>query len=57
MHTEEMLEQAGADITVVPWQDGHSIRVQRSTVRPTDWTVPGDPSQSAFWVVAGCIGL
>jgi 3-phosphoshikimate 1-carboxyvinyltransferase len=55
MHTEEMLEQAGADITVTPWQDGHSVRVQPSTIRPTDWTVPGDPSQSAFWVVAGCI--
>ena len=50
-HTEEMLAVAGADVTVV---DG-AVTIRRSSLRPVDVAVPGDPSQAAFWVVAACL--
>jgi 3-phosphoshikimate 1-carboxyvinyltransferase len=53
-HTEEMLAEAGADITVEPWGEGRVVTVRQSALRPVDWVVPGDPSASAFFVVAGC---
>ncbi len=52
-HTEEMLAAAGADVEVSG--DGRVISVRRSAVRPRDIDVPGDPSQAAYWVVAGCV--
>jgi len=54
-HTEDMLAEAGADIDVEPWGAGRIIRLRRSTLIPQIWSVPGDPSQAAFWVVAGVI--
>ena len=54
-HTEEMLTEAGADITVEPWGEGRVVRVRASSLRPVERTVPGDPSASAFFVVAGCV--
>jgi 3-phosphoshikimate 1-carboxyvinyltransferase len=54
-HTEEMLAEAGADISVEPWGEGRIVRVRASELRPVEWTVPGDPSASAFFVVAGCV--
>ncbi len=54
-HTEEMLERAGADIEVTPWDSGRAVTVRRSSLRPLDLDVPGDPSQAAFWIVAGTI--
>jgi len=54
-HTEEMLAEAGADITVEPWGDGRIVTVRASRLEPVDRTVPGDPSASAFFVVAGCV--
>jgi 3-phosphoshikimate 1-carboxyvinyltransferase len=54
-HTEEMLAAMGADIEVEATGDGHTIRVRRSRLRPGTVTVPGDPSQAAFWVVAGAV--
>ena len=54
-HTEEMLAEAGADLTVEPWGEGRIIRVRASTLKPVERTVPGDPSASAFFVVAGCV--
>ena len=54
-HTEEMLAEAGADINVEPWAAGRVVRLRRSVLRPRDWVVPGDPSQAAFWAVAGVI--
>jgi 3-phosphoshikimate 1-carboxyvinyltransferase len=55
LHTEEMLAAAGADITVEPWGTGRSVRVRASTLQPLDLDVPGDPSQSAFWITAACV--
>ena len=54
-HTEEMLVEAGADLTVEPWGEGRIVRVRASSLRPVDRTVPGDPSASAFFAVAGCV--
>ncbi len=53
-HTEEMLAEAGADLTVEPWGEGRAVTLRPSALRPVDWVVPGDPSASAFFVVAGC---
>ena len=55
-HTEEMLREAGVDLTVEPWGEGRIITLHPSPLRPvTPRTVPGDPSASAFFVVAGCV--
>ncbi len=54
-HTEEMLAEAGADVTVEPWGEGRIVRVRASVLEPVDRTVPGDPSASAFFIVAGCV--
>jgi 3-phosphoshikimate 1-carboxyvinyltransferase len=54
-HTEEMLTEAGADLTVEPWGEGRVVRVRASALQPVDRAVPGDPSASAFFVVAGCV--
>ncbi len=45
-HTEEMLLARGADLTV----EGTTTSVRRSTLKPLDESVPGDPSQAAFWI-------
>ncbi|HEX3794991.1 MAG TPA: 3-phosphoshikimate 1-carboxyvinyltransferase [Acidimicrobiales bacterium] len=54
-HTEEMLVEAGVDLTVEPWGDGRIVTLQPSELGPIDRVVPGDPSASAFFVVAGCV--
>ncbi len=54
-HTEEMLAEAGADLTVEPWGEGRIVRVRASSLTPVERSVPGDPSASAFFVVAGCV--
>jgi 3-phosphoshikimate 1-carboxyvinyltransferase len=54
-HTEEMLVEAGADLTVEPWGEGRVVRVRASSLEPVDRRVPGDPSASAFFAVAGCV--
>jgi 3-phosphoshikimate 1-carboxyvinyltransferase len=54
-HTEEMLAEAGADIDVEPVGAGRVVRLRPSALRPLVLSVPGDPSQAAFWLVAACI--
>jgi 3-phosphoshikimate 1-carboxyvinyltransferase len=55
-HTEEMLAGAGVDVRVEPWGGGRVITLHPSSLRPvTPLLVPGDPSASAFFVVAGCV--
>ncbi len=56
-HTEEMLAEAGAEVTVEPWGEGRVVTVRASTLRPVERTVPGDPSAAAFFVVAGCVAV
>jgi 3-phosphoshikimate 1-carboxyvinyltransferase len=50
-HTEEMLAGCAADISV---SEG-AVTLRPGPLQPTDFLVPGDPSQAAFWVVAACI--
>jgi 3-phosphoshikimate 1-carboxyvinyltransferase len=52
-HTEEMLGDFGADITVS--DDGRVATMRRSQLHAAHVRVPGDPSQAAFWIVAGCV--
>jgi 3-phosphoshikimate 1-carboxyvinyltransferase len=54
-HTEELLALAGADIDVTDDGASRTVRLRASPLRPLDLTVPGDPSQAAFWVVAACV--
>jgi len=54
-HTEEMLTRMGADLEVTATPTGRRVRLRRSRLRPEAWTVPGDPSQAAFWVVAAAV--
>lgn len=49
-HTEELLACCGADLDV---GDG-VVTLRRSRLAPLDLTVPADPSQAAFWIVAAC---
>ncbi len=52
-HTEEMLRACGADVETS--DDGLDVRLRPSPLEPFELDVPGDPSQAAFWIVAGCI--
>src|SRR6202453_2698935 len=54
-HTEELLIEAGADLTVSPWGEGRRVRVRASSLKPVERVVPGDPPASAFFAVAGCV--
>jgi len=54
-HTEEMLAAAGADIEVERVGTGRVVRLRPSTLRPFTLSVPGDPSQAAFWAVAAAV--
>ncbi len=50
-HTEELLAAAGADLTV----QGTEVRLRPGPLQPFRLDVPGDPSQAAFWLVAGVV--
>jgi 3-phosphoshikimate 1-carboxyvinyltransferase len=52
-HTEELLRDAGARVDVTA--GGSVVTVHPGPLGPLDLTIPGDPSQAAFWVVAACI--
>ena len=60
-HTEEMLAEWGASITVVEVAGkaageaasyARHITLEPSQLTARDYEVPGDPSQGAFWIVA-----
>jgi 3-phosphoshikimate 1-carboxyvinyltransferase len=54
-HTEDMLARAGATISVTDEDGERVVRVHRSRLRPGTTSVPGDPSQAAFWIVGGLV--
>jgi 3-phosphoshikimate 1-carboxyvinyltransferase len=54
-HTEEMIGKAGGVIEILDGPDGRTINVTGSDLSPRAWLVPGDPSQAAFFVVAGIL--
>ncbi|HET6964822.1 MAG TPA: 3-phosphoshikimate 1-carboxyvinyltransferase [Acidimicrobiales bacterium] len=51
IHTEQMLAACGARIET---SDG-AVTVHPGDLAATDFDVPGDPSQAAFWIVAACL--
>ena len=51
-HTERMLAALGVPITRV---GDRAVRVTAGAPSPFEFTVPGDPSSAAFWVVAATI--
>ncbi len=54
-HTEELLALAGAPIAIRRQGAEHVVTVRRCDLHPFEISVPGDPSQAAFWVVAACL--
>lgn len=54
-HTEDMLARAGATISVRDEDGERVVRVRRSDLLPGTISVPGDPSQAAFWIVGGLV--
>lgn len=54
-HSEELLAMSGASIAVREGSNGRAIVVKQSTLRPINLSIPGDPSQGAFFIVAGLL--
>jgi 3-phosphoshikimate 1-carboxyvinyltransferase len=54
-NTEEMLQLAGITVTSVERGKGRTVTVKPGRPQPREWNIPGDPSQAAFFVVAGLI--
>lgn len=55
-HSERMLAGFGAVLTVEPSPEGRVISIHgEAELRPQSITVPGDPSSTAFWLVAATI--
>ena len=53
--TEDMLQRSGADIVSKDEGVGRRVTVRPGRPNPQSWSVPGDPSQAAFFAVLGCI--
>ena len=53
--TEVMLARAGVTVETVDVSAGRRVTLHPGRVRATEWRVPGDPSQSAFFAVLGAI--
>ena len=52
-HTEEMLVEHGVGVTTEPAVGGGAVvTLAPGAVRPGTFSVPGDPSQAAFWICA-----
>jgi 3-phosphoshikimate 1-carboxyvinyltransferase len=54
-NTEEMLEYAGISILSTNQGEGRTVSLTPGRPRARQWNIPGDPSQAAFFVVAGLI--
>ena len=53
--TEDMLRHAGVTLHSIDLGEGREVTVTPSRPLATHWTVPGDPSQAAFFAVLGCV--
>jgi 3-phosphoshikimate 1-carboxyvinyltransferase len=53
--TENMLSRAGVGVVSVEDYEGRSVTLHPGRPRAMAWTIPGDPSQAAFFAVLGCI--
>ena len=54
-NTEEMFVAAGVEVTSRDVGAGRIVTIHPTRPAPQHWAVPGDPSQAAFFVVAGLI--
>lgn len=54
-NTEEMIAQAGGTIKVERTSETSAITVEPGRLEPVEWQVPQDPSQAAFFIVAGLL--
>jgi 3-phosphoshikimate 1-carboxyvinyltransferase len=54
-HTEELFEICGVDIEEQHNSSGHVVKLRPSELGPFELSIPGDPSQGAFWIVAALI--
>ena len=54
-NTEEMLKFAGITVSSNDQGAGRTVTVTPGRPQPREWNIPGDPSQAAFFVVAGLI--
>jgi 3-phosphoshikimate 1-carboxyvinyltransferase len=52
-HTEELMAAAGVRVEMTG--EGSVVTVHPGPLVPIDLAIPGDPSQAAFWLVAGSI--
>lgn len=55
LHTEELMALAGLDVRETFERGEHVVEVLPGKPRAFELEVPADPSQAAFWVVAGCL--
>jgi 3-phosphoshikimate 1-carboxyvinyltransferase len=53
--TEAMFSRAGVSVTSVESGEGRHVTIQPGRPLARNWSVPGDPSQAAFFAVLGCI--
>jgi 3-phosphoshikimate 1-carboxyvinyltransferase len=53
--TERMMRLAGLDVETHQSDDGQVVTVHPGRPKPTDWLVPGDPSQAAYWIVGSLL--
>jgi 3-phosphoshikimate 1-carboxyvinyltransferase len=53
--TESMLSRAGVGVVSVEDVEGRSVTLHPGRPIARAWTVPGDPSQAAFFAVLGCV--
>lgn len=54
-NTEEMLKYAGISVNSISNGAGRTVSVTPGRPQARQWNIPGDPSQAAFFVVAGLI--
>jgi len=54
-HTEEMMLEAGVELRVVDESDSSVVTLIPGPVNPRRWVIPADPSQAAFFAVAGAL--
>jgi 3-phosphoshikimate 1-carboxyvinyltransferase len=54
-HTEEMFVQAGAELRIERGRHGTIITIRHSSLAAQHWLVAADPSNAAFFVVAGLL--
>ncbi len=54
-NTEEMLEYAGISVKSINRANGRTVSLTPGRPQARLWNIPGDPSQAAFFVVAGLL--